>query len=163
MLASLFCVSSFWVLCTLSTTVYSSDGRVCLQCELDWVRCLGWGDLLEKGMSPHSSTLGWRIPWTEEPDVLQSMGSQRGRHDWVTFIFTFSFSDGKASACNMGKPGSIAGSERSPVEGNGNPLQYSCLENPMDWRSLVGYSPWDHKESDSTERPHFTHFQFFGL
>ena len=41
-------------------------------------------------------------------------------------------SDGKASAYNAGYPGSIPGSGRSPGEGNGNPLQYSCLENPMD-------------------------------
>ena len=41
-------------------------------------------------------------------------------------------SDGKASACNEGDPGSIPGSGRSPGEGNGNPLQHSCLENPMD-------------------------------
>ena len=41
-------------------------------------------------------------------------------------------SDGKVSAHNEGHPGSIPGSGRSPVEGNGNPLQYSCLENPMD-------------------------------
>ena len=41
-------------------------------------------------------------------------------------------SDGKASACNAGDPGSIPGSGRSPGEENYNPLQYSCLENPMD-------------------------------
>ena len=41
-------------------------------------------------------------------------------------------SDGKASACNAGDPGSIPGSGRSPGEGNGNPLQHSCLENPVD-------------------------------
>ena len=41
-------------------------------------------------------------------------------------------SDGKESACNAGDPDSIPGSGRSPGEGNGNPLQYSCLENPMD-------------------------------
>ena len=41
-------------------------------------------------------------------------------------------SDGKMSACNAGDPGSIPGSGRSPGEGNGNPLQHSCLENPMD-------------------------------
>ena len=41
-------------------------------------------------------------------------------------------SDGKASACNVGDPGSIPGLGRSPGEGNGNPLQYSCLENPTD-------------------------------
>ena len=49
-------------------------------------------------------------------------------------------------------PGSIPELGRSPREGNGNPLQYSCLENPMGWRSLVGYSPWGHKESDITEQ-----------
>ena len=47
--------------------------------------------------------------------------------------------------------GLIPGSGRSPGEGNGYPLQYSCLENPMD-RGLVGYSPWGHKESDMTEQ-----------
>ena len=41
-----------------------------------WVRSLGWEDPLEKGMATHSSILAWRIPWTEEPRGLQSMGSQ---------------------------------------------------------------------------------------
>ena len=45
---------------------------------------------------------------------------------------------------------SIPGSGGSPGEGNGNPLQYSCLENPMEGRSLVGSSPWGRKESDAT-------------
>ena len=45
-------------------------------------------------------------------------------------------SDGKVSACNVGDPGSIPGLGRSPREGNGNPLQYSCLENPMDGGAL---------------------------
>ena len=47
------------------------------------------------------------------------------------FILVYSGSDGKASVCNAGDPGSIPGLGRSPGEGNGNPLQYSCLENPM--------------------------------
>ena len=46
-----------------------------------WVRSLGWEDLLEKEMATHSSTLAWRIPRTEEPGRLQSMGSQRVRYD----------------------------------------------------------------------------------
>ena len=45
------------------------------------VQSLGWEDPLEKEMTTHSSILAWRIPWTEEPDGLQSMGSQRIRHD----------------------------------------------------------------------------------
>ena len=44
-----------------------------------WVQSLGWEDALEEGMAAHSSILAWRIPWTEEPDGLQSMGSQRVR------------------------------------------------------------------------------------
>ena len=46
-----------------------------------WVQSLGWEDPLEKGMATHSSILAWRIPWTEESGRLQSMGSQRVRHD----------------------------------------------------------------------------------
>ena len=45
------------------------------------VRSLGWEDPLEKGLSIHSSILVWKIPWTEEPGGLQSMGSQRVGHD----------------------------------------------------------------------------------
>ena len=46
-----------------------------------WVRALGWEDPLEKEMAIHSSTLAWKIPWMEEPDRLQSMGSLRVGHD----------------------------------------------------------------------------------
>ena len=48
------------------------------------VQPLGWEDPLEKGMSTHSSILAWRIAWTEEPGRLQSMGSQRVRHNLAT-------------------------------------------------------------------------------
>ena len=67
--------------------------------------------LKEKAMAPYSSTLAWRIPWMEEPGRLGSMGSRRVWHDWATSL-SFSL---------------------SPIgEGNGNPLQCSCLENPRD-------------------------------
>ena len=46
-----------------------------------WVRALGWEDPLEKEMAVHSGTTAWKIPWTEEPDWLQSMGLQRIRQD----------------------------------------------------------------------------------
>ena len=49
---------------------------------------LGWEDPLEKGMATYSSILAWRIPWTEEPGGLQSMGSQREGHNWATNTFT---------------------------------------------------------------------------
>ena len=45
------------------------------------VQSLDWEDLLEKAMAPHSSTLAWKIPWTEEAGRLQSMGLQRAGHD----------------------------------------------------------------------------------
>ena len=49
-----------------------------------WVQSLGWEDTLEKEMATDSSILVWEIPWTEEPDGLQSMESQRGRHKFAT-------------------------------------------------------------------------------
>ena len=49
-----------------------------------WVRPLGWKNPLEEGMATHSSILAWRIPWTKESGELQSAGSQRVGHDWVT-------------------------------------------------------------------------------
>ena len=60
-------------------------------------------------------------------------------------------SDGKESTCHAGGPGSVLGSGRSPGEGNGNSVQYSCLENPMDrgaWQSAVHGGP---KELGTTE------------
>ena len=60
-------------------------------------------------------------------------------------------SAGKESSCNVGDLCSIPGLGRSPGGGHGHPLQYSCLKNSCGQRSLAGYSPWDHKESDSTE------------
>ena len=61
-------------------------------------------------------------------------------------------SDGKEFACNVGDLGLIPGLGRFPGGGHGNPLQYSCLENPHGQRSLAGYSPWGCKELDMTER-----------
>ena len=71
----------------------------------------------EKAVAPHSSTLAWKIPWTDEPGGLQSMGSLRVGHDWVTSLPCIG-------------------------EGNGNPLHCSCLENPRDggawWAAIYG-------------------------
>ena len=70
-----------------------------------WVRSLGWEDTLEKGMATHSSILAWRIPWTEEPGRLQSMGSHRVGHNWndlphrhshvIRLIISFATEDGE--------------------------------------------------------------------
>ena len=89
---------------------------------------------------------------------LQSQAT-KGILNWVSPGSLLGFpgsSDGKASAYNVRDPGSIPGSGRSPGAENGNPLQYSCLEKSHGLRSLVGYSPWGRKESDTTERLHFT-------
>ena len=51
-----------------------------------WVQSLGWENPLEKEMATHSSTLAWKIPRTEEPGRLQSMGSQRVGHNWATSV-----------------------------------------------------------------------------
>ena len=73
----------------------------------------------EKAIATHSSILAWKIPWTEVPGRLQSIGSQRVRHDWETSL---------SLSCTG--------------EGNGNPLQCSCLENPRDgrawWAAICG-------------------------
>ena len=72
-------------------------------------------------MAPHSSTLAWKFPWTEEPGRLQSMGSLRVGHDWVTSL--------SLSLSCIG-------------EGDGNPLQCSCLKSPRDggawWAAVCG-------------------------
>ena len=54
-----------------------------------WVQSLGQEDPLEKEVVKHSSILAWEIPWTEEPGGLQSMGSERVRHDWTTNTLTY--------------------------------------------------------------------------
>ena len=52
-----------------------------------WVRSLGRENPLEKEMATHSSTLAWKIPWMEEPGMLQYMGSQRVGHDWINLAW----------------------------------------------------------------------------
>ena len=68
-------------------------------------------------------------------------------------------SESKESACNVGDLGSVPGLRRSNGGGHGNPLQYSCLENPHGQRSLLGYRPWGCKELDMTEWQR-THLMF---
>ena len=116
-----------------------------------WVQSPGWEKPLEKAKATHSSILAWGIPWTVQP-----MRLQRVRHDFHIQDFPGG-SDGKASVYNAGDLGLIPGSGRSPGEGNGNPLQYSCMENPVDG----GAWTWGCKESDTTEQLHFLSFPFF--
>ena len=71
---------------------------------------------------------------------------------WFGVLYTSSGSDGKESACNAGDLGLIPGLGRSPGGGHGNPLQYSCLENPHGQKGLMGCSPWGCRELDTTEQ-----------
>ena len=81
----------------------------------------------EKAMAPHSSTLAWEIPWTEEPGRLQSMESQR--------------SDTTSLSLSLSCTG----------EGNGNPLQCSCLKSPRNGGAWWAAVLWGRTESDTTE------------
>ena len=134
-----------------------------------WVWALGWEDQLEKGMATHCSVLAWRIPWTEEPDGLQYMGHKElDMTKWLTYMHVQvyvcmyvcvsmcvilkllniikGFPGGSvvknpcANAEDARDSGSVPGLGRLSSEGNCNPLQYSCLENPMDrggWQAIV--------------------------
>ena len=94
------------------------------------VQSLGWEDPLEKEMAPHSSTFAWKIPWTEEPGRLQSMGSWRVGHEWATSLslFTFMHWRRKWQPTPVFLPGES--------QGRG---------------SLVGCPLWGRTESDTTE------------
>ena len=84
----------------------------------------------EKAMAPHSSTLAWKIPWTEEPGGLQSMGSLRVGHDWATSLSLLTFMHWR----RRWQPTPVF----LPGESQGR-------------GSLVGCRPWGHTESDTTE------------
>ena len=91
---------------------------------------IGQYTTLEKAMAPHSSTLAWKIPWTEKPGRLQSMGSLRVRHEWATSLslFTFMHWRRKWHSTPVFLPGESQGQE-----------------------SLVDCSLWGRRESDTTE------------
>ena len=110
-----------------------------------WVWSLGQEDPLEKEMATHSSILAWRIPWTEEPGGLQSTGSQRVGHDWVTLLTYFVVRNLPINAGDVRDTDSIPGSGRSPGGGHGNIPPYSCLENPMDREAWWPAHQWGPK------------------
>ena len=86
-------------------------------------------------MAPHYSTLAWKIPWTEEPVRLQSMGSLRVGQDWATSLSLFTFMHWRRKW---------------------QPTPVLLLGKSHGWRSLVGCSPWDREELDMTEHFHFS-------
>ena len=85
----------------------------------------GWG------RSPGEGQV-YPLQYSGMENSMGSMGSQRVGHDWATFTFTFWWLIGKEPACQALDVSLIPGSVRPPGEKNGNPLQYSCLRNPMD-------------------------------
>ena len=115
-----------WVNCTSTLGV-----RSCMA--LGFSSCWGsWKELclLEKAMAPQSSTLAWKIPWTEEPGGLQSMGSRRVGHDWVTSLSLFTFMHWRRKW---------------------QPTPVFLPGESQEWGSLVGCRLWGCTESDTTE------------
>ena len=79
------------------------------------VPSLGQEDPLEKEMAAHSSTLAWKVPWTEECSRLQSIGLQRIGHDYSYLAAAASVTDGKESTCNARDLGSVHGVSKSQI------------------------------------------------
>ena len=102
-----------------NTTLYKTDFFVCVYLVFS-----------EKAMAPHSSTLAWKIPWMEEPGRLQSMGSLRVGHDWVTSFSLSTFMHWRRKWQPI--PVFLTGESQGPG-------------------SLVGCCLWGHTESDTTE------------
>ena len=92
--------------------------------------CLSYSFTSEKAMAPHSSTLPWRIPWTEGPGRLQSMGSLRVRDDWATSLSLFTFMHWRRKW---------------------QPTPVFLPGEPQGQGSLVGCRLWGHTGSDTTE------------
>ena len=113
------------------------------------VQSLEWEEPLEDEVATHSNILAWKIPWTEEPGGLQSVGSLRVRRDWVRTHARTQHGLGNLQAW-------------SPIYFNTrcfrkyleptHPTPVLLPDKSHGQRSLVGYSPWDHKESDTTEQ-----------
>ena len=99
------------------------------------VLSLGQEDPLEKEMAPHSSTLAWKIPWMEEPGSLQSTGSLRVGHNWVTSLSLFTFMHWRRKR------------QTTPV---------FLPRESQGQRSLVGCCLWGRTESDMTEQLNWT-------
>ena len=95
-----------------------------------WIFLSFYSAFLEKAMAPHASTLAWKIPWTEEPGGLQSVGSPRVGHDWATSLSLFTFMHWR----RKWQPTPVL----LPGESQGR-------------RSLVAFRLWGRTESDTTE------------
>ena len=130
--------------------------------------CMGFSQCGRPGFNPWVGKISWRRKWQPTPVFLP--GKTHGRRsligyspqghkgsdttEWLHFMGFSGGSDSKESACNVVNLGSVSGSGRSSGEGNGNLLQYSCLENPMDkkawWATVHGVAKSRTQLSDFT-------------
>ena len=119
-------ITFFWRLNNIPLCVYTTCVHACSVTSVMSASC----DPMEKALATHSSTLAWKIPWTEEPGGLQSMGSLRVGHDWATSLslFTFIHWRRKWQSTPVFLPGKSQG-----------------------WGSLVGCRLWGRTESDMTD------------
>ena len=123
------------------------------------VMSLDWEDPLEKGMATHSRILAWRIPWTEESGKLQSMGSQRIEHNWVTFTLCVIsmpkgltwWLRGKRILLQCRRPCFNLRVGESPWRRKRLPSPVFLPGESHGHGSLEGYSPWIRKQSDRAE------------
>ena len=118
------------VWCWCWAKLCSTGEQVLAECQVALSDIRGLPFSLEKAMAPHSSILAWKIPWTEEPGRLQSMGSLRVGHDWATSLSLFTFMHWR----RKWQPTPVL----LPGESQG-------------WGSLVGCRLRGHTESDTTE------------
>ena len=117
-----------------------SDGKASVYNAGDPGSIPGLEDPLEKKMATYFHILAWKTPWTEEPGRIQSIGSQKSQTRLSSSSRLPWWLSSKESACNAENLSLVPGLGRSPGGGHGNPLQYSCLENPMDrgaWQAVV--------------------------
>ena len=132
-------VCLLWLVCSHGKTLlafvllhFVLQGQTCLLLQVSlWLPTFVFQSpiMTEKAMAPHSSTLVWKIPWTEDPGGLQSMGSLRVKHDWATSLSLFTFMHWrKLQPTPVFLPGESQG-----------------------WGSLVGCRLWGHTELDMTE------------
>ena len=147
-----------------SIKVFSNKSALCTR----WPKYWSFGFSISP-YSEYSGLISFRIDWFTG-SLLEVQGLSRVFSStiiWKHQLFgtqpSLGFpggSDGKESACSVGDLSSIPGSGRAPGEGNGNPLQYSCLENPMDggtWQATVH----ELEELDTTKCLHFSRWAFF--
>ena len=123
---------TFWCIWINSSTMVSDASflKIFLPAEAAYPLFQNTSLSLEKETAPHSSTHAWKIPWTEEPGRLQSMGSLRVGHDWGTSLSLFTFMHWRRKW------------QPTPVFLSGE---------SQGWGSLVGCHLWGHTESDMTE------------